>query len=73
MCNGGVEELLEAQQTTRCLTTNNTHPNNKSNNSCAPSDLEKERGPVLEEWRMGRTSGGRMQEAHWRLILEGSA
>jgi len=27
---------------------------------------------VLEEWRLTRTSGGRMQEAHWKLILEGS-
>ncbi|KIY93439.1 hypothetical protein MNEG_14523 [Monoraphidium neglectum] len=39
---------------------------------CAPGDLSKERGPVLEEWRASRTSGGRMQEAHWQLILEGS-
>lgn len=39
---------------------------------CAPEDLARERGPVLEEWRMSRTSGGRMQEAHWKLILEGS-
>lgn len=31
-----------------------------------------ERGPVLEEWRMGKDSVGRAQEAHWELILQGS-
>ena len=30
-----------------------------------------ERGAVLEEWRMGRDSAGRAQEAHWRLIMQG--
>jgi hypothetical protein len=39
---------------------------------CAPEDLAKERGAVLEEWRMGKDSGGRAQEAHWKLILQGS-
>ena len=38
---------------------------------CAPEDLDKERGAVLEEWRMGRDSAGRAQEAHWQLIMKG--
>ena len=38
---------------------------------CAPGDLDKERGAVLEEWRMGRDSAGRAQEAHWQLIMKG--
>ncbi|KAL4194482.1 hypothetical protein AMTRI_Chr05g68900 [Amborella trichopoda] len=36
------------------------------------SDLEKERGAVLEEYRGGRNAAGRMQEAHWVLMMEGS-
>ena len=26
----------------------------------------------MEEWRMGRDAAGRLQEAYWKLILEGS-
>ncbi len=26
---------------------------------------------MLEEWRMGRDSAGRAQEAHWQLIMAG--
>jgi hypothetical protein len=50
--------------------TNQNQNNNKY--SCAPEDLERERGPVLEERRLGRGAGGRAQEAYWRLALEGS-
>ncbi|KAG1666686.1 hypothetical protein FOA52_013598 [Chlamydomonas sp. UWO 241] len=39
---------------------------------CAQEDIEKERGAVMEEWRMGRDAAGRSQEAHWKLIMEGS-
>ncbi|EFJ46689.1 hypothetical protein VOLCADRAFT_105434 [Volvox carteri f. nagariensis] len=39
---------------------------------CDPGDLAKERGAVLEEWRMSRDAGGRLQEAHWQLIFQGS-
>ena len=39
---------------------------------CAAGDLTKERGAVMEEWRMNRDSNGRSQEAHWKLILQGS-
>ncbi|KAG0485075.1 hypothetical protein HPP92_009154 [Vanilla planifolia] len=35
-------------------------------------DLEKERGAVLEEYRGGRNASGRMQDAHWILMFEGS-
>lgn len=35
-------------------------------------DLEKERGAVLEEYRGGRNAMGRMQEAHWVLMMKGS-
>ncbi|KAL8103603.1 hypothetical protein AgCh_027975 [Apium graveolens] len=33
-------------------------------------DLEKERGAVLEEYRGTRNANGRMQEAHWALMME---
>mmetsp|Transcript_12208 Transcript_12208/g.26250 ORF Transcript_12208/g.26250 Transcript_12208/m.26250 type:complete len:1102 (+) Transcript_12208:74-3379(+) len=39
---------------------------------CAPGDISKERGAVLEEWRMSRDAAGRAQEAHWQLIMQGS-
>jgi hypothetical protein len=39
---------------------------------CAAGDLSKERGAVLEEWRMARTATGRASEAHWKLIMQGS-
>ncbi|CAL9145042.1 unnamed protein product [Musa hybrid cultivar] len=35
-------------------------------------DLEKERGAVLEEYRGGRNAAGRMQDAHWVLMFQGS-
>ncbi|KAI4350751.1 hypothetical protein L6164_005172 [Bauhinia variegata] len=35
-------------------------------------DLEKERGAVLEEYRGNRNATGRMQDAHWVLLMEGS-
>ncbi|KAL6533203.1 hypothetical protein OROMI_027315 [Orobanche minor] len=36
------------------------------------NDLEKERGAVLEEYRGSRNANGRMQDAHWFLMMEGS-
>eukprot|EP00899_Mesostigma_viride_P018829 jgi/Mesvir1/26948/Mv20668-RA.1 len=36
------------------------------------SDLEKERGAVLDEWRQGRDSRGRAAEAYWKLAMGGS-
>lgn len=38
----------------------------------AAGDLSKERGAVLEEWRGTRDASGRMQEAYWKLALQGS-
>ncbi|KAL3535658.1 hypothetical protein ACH5RR_004119 [Cinchona calisaya] len=35
-------------------------------------DLEKERGAVMEEYRINRNANGRMQDAHWILMMEGS-
>ncbi|KAM7276034.1 hypothetical protein ACFE04_017900 [Oxalis oulophora] len=35
-------------------------------------DLEKERGAVMEEFRGNRNASGRMQDAHWALMMEGS-
>ncbi|CAM8969399.1 unnamed protein product [Rhodiola kirilowii] len=35
-------------------------------------DLEKERGAVMEEYRANRNATGRMQDAHWILMMEGS-
>ncbi|KAA8534881.1 hypothetical protein F0562_029903 [Nyssa sinensis] len=35
-------------------------------------DLEKERGAVMEEYRGSRNAHGRMQDAHWVLMMEGS-
>lgn len=35
-------------------------------------DLEKERGAVLEEYRGSRNANGRMQDANWVLMMEGS-
>ncbi|CAI9259574.1 unnamed protein product [Lactuca saligna] len=35
-------------------------------------DLEKERGAVMEEYRANRNANGRMQDAHWLLMMEGS-
>ncbi|KAL2501004.1 Insulinase (Peptidase family M16) protein [Forsythia ovata] len=35
-------------------------------------DLEKERGAVMEEYRGSRNANGRMQDAYWVLMMEGS-
>eukprot|EP00775_Hariotina_reticulata_P001723 gene1723-2067_t len=38
---------------------------------CAPGDLAKERGAVLEELRLTKDSSGRLAHAHWKLLLQG--
>ncbi|KAE9607599.1 putative processing peptidase [Lupinus albus] len=35
-------------------------------------DLDKERGAVMEEYRGSRNATGRLQDAHWVLMIEGS-
>ncbi|XP_010536848.1 PREDICTED: zinc protease PQQL-like isoform X2 [Tarenaya hassleriana] len=35
-------------------------------------DLEKERGAVLEEFRGTRNASGRLQDAHWQLMMAGT-
>jgi zinc protease len=37
-----------------------------------PSEIDKERGVVLEEERLGRGAGERMQRQYWPVILENS-
>eukprot|EP00291_Cryptomonas_curvata_P023982 CAMPEP_0172161390 /NCGR_PEP_ID=MMETSP1050-20130122/6102_1 /TAXON_ID=233186 /ORGANISM="Cryptomonas curvata, Strain CCAP979/52" /LENGTH=198 /DNA_ID=CAMNT_0012831289 /DNA_START=20 /DNA_END=612 /DNA_ORIENTATION=+ len=40
---------------------------------CTDEDVEAERGIVLEEWRQGRTAGGRTDEDFFQTLMEGSA
>jgi len=37
----------------------------------AQADVDAERGAILEEWRSGRSSGGRAAEAAWKLMHAG--
>ena len=37
-----------------------------------PEEVEKERGVVLEEWRLGRGAYQRMREASWPIIFKGT-
>ena len=37
-----------------------------------PVELEKERGVVIEEWRLGRGASGRLRDAQQPLLYEGS-
>jgi hypothetical protein len=37
-----------------------------------PAEIEKERGVVLEEWRLGRGADARMQDAYFPTLLKGS-
>ena len=39
---------------------------------CSTEDLDNERGAVMEEWRSGKDSRGRVAEAQWRLIMQGT-
>lgn len=39
---------------------------------CSSEDLEKERGPVLDERRQTQTAMGRASEAQWQFLFEGS-
>lgn len=39
---------------------------------CSVEDLERERGPVMEEWRGQRSASGRSMQALWKLMHEGS-
>lgn len=39
---------------------------------CSVEDLEKERGPVLDERRQTQSAAGRASEAQWRLLFQGS-
>lgn len=37
-----------------------------------PEEVEKERGVVLEEWRLGQGAQERLRRVHWPVLLEGS-
>jgi zinc protease len=42
------------------------------NISFDPVEIDKERGVVMEEWRLGRGAGARMQEKLFPILLKGS-
>src|SRR4029077_13152509 len=37
-----------------------------------PVEIEKERGVVMEEWRLGRGAGARMRDKQFPVLLKGS-
>jgi zinc protease len=37
-----------------------------------PTEVDKERGVIVEEWRLGRGAGARMQDKLFPILLEGS-
>ena len=37
-----------------------------------PAEIDKERGVILEEWRLGRGAGARMQDQQFPILLKGS-
>ena len=37
-----------------------------------PAEVDKERGVVIEEWRLGRGAGARMLDAQFPVLLKGS-
>ena len=39
---------------------------------CATADLDNERGAVMEEWRSGKDSRGRVAEAQWKMVMHGT-
>jgi zinc protease len=42
------------------------------NVSFEPAEIDKERGVILEEWRLGLGAGARMQDAQFPVLLKGS-
>jgi zinc protease len=38
-----------------------------------PTEIDKERGVVLEEKRLGKGAAERMQQQYWPVLLHGSA
>ena len=39
---------------------------------CSTADLDNERGAVMEEWRSGKDSRGRVAEAQWKMVMQGT-
>jgi zinc protease len=40
--------------------------------SFEPAEIDKERGVIVEEWRLGRGAGARIQDKQWPIMLKGS-
>ena len=47
-------------------------PDLKVNCRCSTADLDNERGAVMEEWRSGKDSRGRVAEAQWKMVMHGT-
>lgn len=43
-----------------------------TNISFDPEEVEKEKGVILEEWRLGRGAGGRLRDRYFPVLLQGS-
>jgi hypothetical protein len=56
---------------THCTHALPPHPPPTRHARCAPGDLARERGAVLEELRLSRDSTGRAQAAHWEALMRG--
>ncbi|KAL3146657.1 hypothetical protein ABBQ32_000885 [Trebouxia sp. C0010 RCD-2024] len=39
---------------------------------CSTADLDNERGAVMEEWRSGKDSRGRVAEDQWKMVMQGT-
>jgi zinc protease len=37
-----------------------------------PEEVEKEKGVIVEEWRLGRGAGARMRDEYWPVLMRGS-
>ena len=42
------------------------------NYSFDPTEIDKERGVIVEEWRLGRGAGARMQDKQFPILMKGS-
>lgn len=40
--------------------------------SFEPEEIDKERGVVIEEWRLGQGAGARLREKQWPILFKGS-
>ena len=47
-------------------------PDQRSGRRCSSADLDNERGAVMEEWRSGKDSRGRVAEDQWKMVMHGT-